>query len=160
MGSCIAPCPRPLRVPHRSVSHAYFISICARMVFRACRLCPLHTYTHAGGPSRCCRWVHYNMCNNRSTFATSKRKTFAAYIRNSWNTYNIRLKHEENTCIAIAKHMQHLDKTLAICVKKYATSAWNTCNIVWNICNTQIKHVQHPSETTETFGTDACNIRV
>jgi hypothetical protein len=53
---------------------------------------------------------HCNMCNTRSIFATLRR--------NTCNIHPKQLKHlqhtskaPENTCVAIAKYMQHLDET-------------------------------------------------
>jgi hypothetical protein len=131
-----APCPAPLRVPRsfRFDLHPHgFPTACALPHPGACRRAQqLQQATVADR-------VHCNMCNIRSTFATSRRNIYNI-CPDSWNTCNIHLKHEGNTCVAITKHMQHI------------------CEIICNIgikqhkCNTQIKHVQHSSETAETFG--------
>jgi hypothetical protein len=88
------------------------------------------------------------------------------------------------TCAISYLLLQHLDETLATCVR----NNWNTCNIrlkhqekdvcihcktyttsKWNTCNICVKYMQHLDETHlqymyektyETLGTDVCNISV
>jgi hypothetical protein len=119
---------------------------------------PLHTYAHAGRPNSYSMWLLYMsltaICTTPDLLLQHLNKTLATCVRINWNTCNIRMKHQGNTCVAIVEHIQHLDKTLA-------TYVWNICNIrmkhfqtyAWNICNTHIKHVQHTSEAFETFET-------
>jgi hypothetical protein len=70
-------------------------------------------------PSHRC---HYNMCNIRSTFETSKWKYLQHTSEDWWNTWNIHMKH-------LQKHLKTLEKSLQ------------------NICNIQIKYLQHMCET-------------
>jgi hypothetical protein len=79
------------------------------------------------------------------------------------------------------KHMQHLDKILAICniqinklatyvsktdghwEKTLATYVYNHCNICdipIYFCNVYLKHLQHTFKTFETLTIYACNMRV
>jgi hypothetical protein len=107
--------------------------------------------TTAGGYDR---WSHCNTCNNATPDLLLQHL--------NENTCNIRpkqLKHLQHTSEILAKHsktleshckrMQHIDKTFETytCnMHNYATSRytsvtfrWNT----WNICQKQLKHLQH-----------------
>jgi hypothetical protein len=118
------------------------------------RVAPSASHTHARCPNSCNRrlWQmsHIATC-------TTPRSTFETSISNNWN---MRLKTYQTieTCLwnttmnrlekSIAKHMQHLDKTLA-------TYVWNICNILKKTLATYVwkNHMKHLKQTL-------CNISV
>jgi hypothetical protein len=68
-------------------------------------------------------------------------KTFATFVRNRWNIWNIHLKH---TCIAIT--------TCATSRSTFATSIYNTCNI----SRKHLKHLKHTIATCAFSVASAC----
>jgi hypothetical protein len=62
----------------------------------------------------------------------------------------------KHTCnILLKKQMKHLEQTLVT----YMYSHCNICNIPIYFCNISMTHLQHTSETSETFEIYACNMR-
>jgi hypothetical protein len=131
----------------------------------------------------CGKWVPNS--NTRSVFKNIQIKHLQHMCENRWNTWNMHLKHfkhasetlvktPKNTWEAIEKHVQYLNKTLAIntlitYVWKHtkhleytlATYVYNHCNI-WNIliyfcnihintCNIPIKHLKYSKHTLATL---------
>jgi hypothetical protein len=162
------PCctPQPLEFP-RSISCAHAGPMLAQMTHPTMlhartwgSLAPplLHAHMHTGTicagsaePQQLQQMAmadgsYCNMCNTRSTFATSR-----------WITCNIQPKHLQHTFETLAKHL----KTLESHCKHMQHTDETLITYVW-------KHMQHPDKTLatyvwkidETFGTEAWNIRI
>jgi hypothetical protein len=126
---------------------------------------PLHTHAHAVGPATVAggynRWSQLmQYMQHPYLLLQHLEETFAPYVRNSWNTGNIRVKHQEKLENHMCSHCKHSDEiTFNIRMKTFETLAY-ICNIQIYFCNIHIKHLQHTSETDETFRTYTWNIRV
>jgi hypothetical protein len=80
-------------------------------------------------------------------------KTFATSRQNICNICVKHIKHPDNTCnVRLKKQMKHLEEMFAT----YVYSHCNIFNILIYFCNIQIKHLQHTSETLETYVCNMC----